>query len=178
MRYPLLNMQESPSATEEHPAVQPWRLHWGWVLALSIFTGLLFYGVWLIVQSHWSRKMRGRSLAFPLAIFLFAAQLGSIFLLPGHYYHLLCVFGFYITDNASDLYAAGWLFAILLRIAHLFILRAELSGNPISIDLSKPMTFFFGPVYFQYHLQDYQGAPLEAIQGLGITRQPKHDSRT
>jgi hypothetical protein len=67
------------------------------------------------------------------------------------------------------------LIAIILRIANLFILRSELMNEPISIHLSAPMTFFFGPIYFQYHLRDYQGAPLKELQGLGLS-QPSQDT--
>ncbi len=162
-------MYETTSANEKGVSIPPPRLHWGWVLALSLCTAFLFYGAWLIVQSNWSRRARGKSVAFPMSIILCAAQLGSIFALPGYYHHTLLVFGFVIADTSSSLLAGCWVIAILLRIANLFILRAELMNEPISMLLSGPMTFFFGPIYFQYHLRDYQGRPVKRVQGLGIS---------
>lgn len=48
---------------------QPPRLHWRWVLALSILTLGVFGSVWLFVQANWIRKMReGKSTAFWVAL--------------------------------------------------------------------------------------------------------------
>ncbi len=68
----------------------PPQLHWGWVLAISCFTGLLFAGIWIIVQSYWVYKVHRRGFAFPLAVVLFLAQVASVFVEPvfvGSDYH-------------------------------------------------------------------------------------------
>lgn len=168
-------MYETANATETRvPSITPPRLHWGWVLALTFATGFLFYGVWIIVQGNWSRRVRGKSIAFPLSIVLCAAQLGFLIAArpESQYYRWIMIFGFMITENANALVAVFWLVAIFLRIANLFILRSELMNEPISISLSGVMTFLFGPIYFQYHLRDYQGAPLK---GLGLS-QPRENT--
>jgi hypothetical protein len=171
----VFRMYETTNATKRGVSIPPPRLHWGWVVALGFVTAFLFYGVWLIVQSSWSRRARGKSVAFPMSIVLCAAQLGFLFAGPSQSRPIIWIFGFVISDKASALVAVFWLIAIILRIANLFILRSELMNEPISIHLSAPMTFFFGPIYFQYHLRDYQGAPLKELQGLGLS-QPSQDT--
>ena len=155
---------------EAASALRPPRLHWGWVLALNFLTLFQFYGMWLIVQSNWSRKVRGRSVAFPMAIVLLAAQLGFLFVLPDpdRYAHRFMIFGFWIAENSSGWVAICWLIAVSLPIANLFILRNELTKAAVDVLLSGPMTFFFGPVYFQYHLFDYEGPVGEALAAHNI----------
>jgi hypothetical protein len=46
------------------------------------------------------------------------------------------------------------LFVLWVVVA--YTLKGELESSPIKIPLSGIMTFFFGSVYFQYHLFDYQ----------------------
>ncbi len=136
------------------------RLHWIWVLVLGLLTGFIFPWVWLIVQSNWSRRVRGRSVAFPLAIGLLIAQL--CFLFAGESGGgFLILFGFYIGGSANGVIAGLWLVAVALRITNVFILRSELQSEPISIPLSVVMTLLFGPIYFQYHLRDYSNIDAE-----------------
>jgi len=52
--------------------------------------------------------------------------------------------------------AVGVLGIVVLWIATVFTLRAELSESPIDIPLGGVMTFLFGPIYFQYFLHDYE----------------------
>ncbi|HEY9137017.1 MAG TPA: hypothetical protein VIM67_02015, partial [Terriglobus sp.] len=48
----------------------------------------------------------------------------------------------------------GCLIAIMMAIATAFVLRAELRSDPVDLSLNGVLTFFFGPVYFQYFLED------------------------
>lgn len=175
---PCFGMYEATSSTEDSAAIPPPRLHWGWVLALSLVTGFLFYGVWLIVQSNWSRRARGKSIAFPMSIILCAAQVAFLFSAPDRYSHMIWAFGFIVTDNSSGVVAVCWLIAIVLRIVNLLILRGELN-EPLSVEvpgweLSGLMTILFGPFYFQYHLRDYQGAILSRELRRGISQPPEN----
>jgi preprotein translocase subunit SecY len=146
-----------PSAPPVVRAVpDPPHLHWGIVFALSVVTFGVFGSVWLIVQANWVRKVYGRSKALPWAIvyasviplfFLFAFTLGIV----GVLLHL---------QNAQAIVASIGLYVrivlLVLWIIATFTLSGELSTEPIGIPLSGFMTFFFGPVYFQYHLYDYE----------------------
>jgi hypothetical protein len=149
----------------------PPRLHWGWVLGLNLITRNLFGIVWLIVQANWVRKVRGKSTAFVLAI------------VHCCFFPALILIGFVggmlgATENSSWLNvvdAIGVLGFLVLWFATVFTLRSELLESPINIPLSGAMTFFFGPLYFQYHLHDYElgdgGGPApNRLVGLGLSQ--------
>jgi hypothetical protein len=146
-----------PSAPPVVRAVpDPPRLHWGWVLLLSIITFNLFGMAWLIVQANWVRKVYGRSKALPWAI-AYASILPAFFL----FVVLMSLLGAFLhVANVQAVVAVGLLLTRLafavLWIVTIFTLRGELSAEPIDIPLGGIMTFFFGPLYFQYHLSDYE----------------------
>jgi hypothetical protein len=146
-----------PSAPVVVRAVpNPPRLHWGWVFVLTLITFGVFASVWLIVQANWVRKALGRSKALPWTI-VYASVLPALYLFA-------FTFGFVGTllhvQNVREIVviASQWVRVALfvLFIVATFTLRIELSEDPINIPLSGPMTFFFGAIYFQYHLFDYQ----------------------
>jgi hypothetical protein len=146
-----------PSAPPVVRAVpDPPRLHWGWVLLLSIITFNFFGIAWLIVQANWVRKVRGHSKTLPWAIayasiipayLLFAFAIGAL----GALLQL---------QNAQAIFATVTTLVriamFVLWIVTVFTLSGELSADPLDIPLSGAMTFFFGPLYFQYHLYDYE----------------------
>jgi preprotein translocase subunit SecY len=146
-----------PSAPPVVRAVpDPPRLHWGWVLLLWMITFGIFGSVWLIVQANWVRKVGGHSRTLPWAIvyasilpvlFLFAIFLGVL----GVLLHLQNV-------QAIVAMAANWsrIAMLLLWILTVYMLGNELNEDPIDIPLNNVMIFFFGPVYFQYHLYNYK----------------------
>jgi fatty acid desaturase len=146
-----------PSAPPVVRAVpNPPRLHWALLLVLSAVTLGIFGQAWMIVQSVWVSKVYGRSKALPWAI-TYTAVLPAFFLLMialgvcGALMHLA---------NVQQIAAIMLLFVriilFILYVTTCFTLRGELSDYPISIPLSGFMTFFFGPIYFQYHLYDYE----------------------
>jgi preprotein translocase subunit SecY len=133
----------------------PPRLHWGIVLVLSIISFGIFGMAWLIVQANWVRKVRGHSKTLPWAIayastlpvlFLFAIVMGIL----GGVFHIANVQAF-VTSAVLLVRIA----IFILWIVTIYTLSNELNADPINIPLSGIMTFFFGPVYFQYHLFDY-----------------------
>jgi heme/copper-type cytochrome/quinol oxidase subunit 1 len=148
---------------------RPPRLHWTVVLTLSILTRLLFGEVWLVVQANWIKQVTGRRRALRwsvvnlclvllfLVLFGFIPQLmiGYLGMPRRHvraqtYLHML-------SECFEMLFFSGWigyLLAAAISIATAFIVRAELQTNPIGLNLSGLKTFFFGPVYFQYFLDD------------------------
>jgi hypothetical protein len=148
----------------------PPRLHWGWVLAINALTRGLFGIVWLLIQANWVRKVRGTSRAYVWAI-VHAAYLPVGFL-------AMILVGFAIglshPDNttgaiqvATGVFVVGFL---VLYFCTVFTLRSELEEDPIGIPLGGGMTFFFGTIYFQYHLRDYAG-PAEFGTGvLGLSQ--------
>lgn len=154
--------------------LQPPRLHWAVLLLLLVFTNLLFGEIWLIVQAHWIKKATGRARAFkwsvvnlcmlPVLFVLFGAipELAIGYLgMPRRYtematgrvsyFRLLSILHLHLLDALPKV---GCLIAILMATATAFVLRTELRSEPIRLNPNGVMTFLFGPVYFQYLLED------------------------
>ena len=162
-----------PSAPPLQRALpKPPRLHWGWVLALSVVTFGVFASVWLLVQANWIRKMRqGKSTGFWLAlanllwlpfVFAFAMGVGVVAALVP-------------SSGTSGLVAAVGPFvrmgSFILYVCAVFVMRTEMEADPIGIPLSGAMTFLFASFYFQYHLRDY-GEAYQAETGLALNASP------
>lgn len=141
------------------------RLHWIVVLLICgvvnrFLGGGIGTSLWLLLQSRWVRTVTGESKAYNLtmaSIAVFAVTFVSGFFT-----------GFSSTAAPNSNVAWGMvtiLFAcvlilslivgIVLYLMAAFALRRELETAPFGIKLSGPMTFFFGPIYFQYHLQKW-----------------------
>lgn len=150
----------------------PPRLHWGWVLALNIITRGLFGAVWFVVQANWVRKVRGRSTAFVWSIIHICIFPAIFFMaiLTG-----LAIALMHQQDAGPPLIGGLMVFCFLsimvLYTVTAFMLRSELQAEPIGIPLSGVMTFFFGPIYFQYHLRDFTWDMSNPVVGspLGLT---------
>lgn len=155
-------MYPPPSEPYSRPLPQPPRLHWGIVLALNVVTLGIFDLAWIIVQTNWVRKVRGRSTAFIWAI-AYASLLPAIFL-------FFFAVGFAYAMAGREFQAPvleGLIRLIFLgvRLAAVYTLRDELQQEPINISTGGIMTFFFGTTYFQYHLHDFY------FDGAGNSRQ-------
>ncbi len=127
----------------------PPNLHWGLVLLFSIFSCGLFSAVWNLVQAAWMKKVAPQSTAL--------------------YYYIagLCVLAavFFTSFEAAYAHspntvagAMNLVYFVLILIGR-FSLRSSLeqfynSVEPMGLSLSGVMTFFFGDIYFQYHLND------------------------
>lgn len=156
------------------PALQralpsPPRLHWGWVLALSIITFGIFGSIWLVVQANWIRRMRGASKGFWFAI-------ANLALLPVIFLYGMAVAlaaRFFPSPSTAALMASldplARLTSFVLYVCAVFTMRSEMERAPIEIPLGGVMTFLFGPLYFQYHLRDYAEGNVPEI-GLGLSQ--------
>jgi hypothetical protein len=136
-------------------APNPPRLHWGWVLFLCIISIGLFGIVWLFVQALWVKKATGKAKSFgwALAYLIFfpaAIMLGAGLGVIAGLSHVPVAT---MTNPLEAVIRIGG-FALFLFTA--FTLRGELESFPIGIPLSGGMTFFFAPIYFQYHLHNYE----------------------
>jgi|HubBroStandDraft_1064217.scaffolds.fasta_scaffold48618_2 hypothetical protein len=145
---------------------RPPRLHWGWVLALQFVTRGLFEWGWLIVQANWVRRVRGKSRAFPFAIAL-ACLLPLLILYVVFMAVLMRLLGAEFQTGVAFMVGLWVISFVVLRLVTVYTLRAELQEEPIGIPLGGVMTFFFGTVYFQYHLRDWDGS-LEPNGVLGL----------
>ncbi|HWG18580.1 MAG TPA: DUF4339 domain-containing protein [Acidobacteriaceae bacterium] len=136
----------------------PPNLHWAVLLLLEIFTCSLFRFVWNLVIAHWLKRVQPHSKAYiyywlAVAFMLMetgaSSHSGMLFhpgmhpYWPNHVFHpwngLIALSGF------------------IVRLIARFFMRSELEehfnvAEPVGLSLSGVMTFFFGGLYFQYHL--------------------------
>jgi len=146
---------------------RPPRLHWGWVVLLQFLTRGFFELAWLIVQANWVRKVRGKSRALPFSIAL-ASLLPLMILYLLFMAVIMRLLGSSFETGAAIIVGVWLLSFVVLRLVTVFTLRSELEKEPIGIPLGGVMTFFFGTIYFQYHLRDWDGS-LEPNGILGLT---------
>jgi hypothetical protein len=125
----------------------PPKLHWGWVLLLTIVTAGLFYVIWGFVQAVWVRRIDRESNALKLMIA----------------YLVLTVVGELLADTASRntaLVILGALISLIgmtVMVYAYFSMRKSLIAyyntvEPIGLTLSWWMTLIFNLLYVQYHL--------------------------
>ena len=126
----------------------PTDFHWGLVLLIAVFTCGLFSSVWLIVESAFVKKLRPASNAMLFVI------LGIAGFFVGGF-----VGGFIGAMNHGE----GGPFGPLINLASLvvyligiFKMKSDLeeyynTNEPINLQLSGVMVFFFNVLYFQYH---------------------------
>jgi hypothetical protein len=127
----------------------PPNLHWGLVLLFSLLSCGLFSAGWNLVQAAWMKKVApdSRALYYYVAgLCVLAAILFSSF--QATYAHSRHSFG-----GAMNL-----VYGILILVGR-FSLRSSLeryynSVEPVGLSLGPIMTFFFGDIYFQYHLNE------------------------
>jgi hypothetical protein len=135
----------------------PPNLHWIIVLLLTVVTFGLFLDVWVLVQSNWIRKFDPKSNAFLLYATAIAASLLAGIL------------------NATGM--GGFTRLLMFSSIILLIIVAALSFRETfaryitsvtgrSVQLSVPMTIFFGPIYFQYHINNLGSLPRDAASAV------------
>jgi hypothetical protein len=133
-------------------------LSWGLVLLFAFFTCTLFMWVWNLVLASWMKRVQPNS----KAVFYYATATVLVFLQIIIGSHTRAVFQpgvhWWITYYTAHplrniLGLAVWIVRLIAR----FVMRADLEQHfngpePVGLALSGVMTFFFGGLYFQYHL--------------------------
>jgi hypothetical protein len=118
------------------PDTNPPTLHWALVLGLAIITCGLFTPIWGIRQGVWARKVDPSNKSLVFYVLYFVALVLAL-----------------VMDGSRDLAAVAGLFrlgAVVLFQAGSFSVKSALESRT-GISLSGAMTFFFGPIYHEYH---------------------------
>ena len=131
-----------------NPIVPP-DFHWGLVLLIGICTCGLFFSAWMIVEAVFVRKIKPESKGL---MFVIIAVAGSYL---GGFAN-----GFISVLNHTNPQPLGHLITFIFAIVFLvaaFQMRSDLeeyynTTEPINLQLSGVMTFFFAIFYFQHHL--------------------------
>ena len=164
----MFKAYETQTAPQIKVSIPPPRLPWGLVLLFGIFTGWVFLWFWLIILSNWSRRVRGKSIAFPLSIANFAWPFIHLYVLvTSGVLHHDRFFGYEIDGNLSFLLFFVFLLSpILFQVASSCVLRYEFDNEPIAIPASMGFSVLFGPIYFQYLLNDHFAADKQALDAI------------
>ncbi|QOF81584.1 DUF4339 domain-containing protein [Variovorax sp. 38R] len=124
----------------------PPKLHWALVLLFTVLSFGIFGVVWLFIQSSWIRTIDSRSNATMYLIgYVVLASIGAIV---------------DASSESSDTQSLGWLLQIpsyvLFYCGYYSMRRSMLdhynSVEPIRLNLSGAMTFFFSMLYLQHHM--------------------------
>jgi uncharacterized protein DUF4339 len=130
------------------PLVPP-DFHWGLVLLIGICTCGLFFSAWMIVEAVFVRKIKPDSKGLMFVIIgVVGGYLGGF------------ANGFISAINHANPQPLGHLITMTTAIIFLvaaFQMRTDLEDyyntiEPINLQLSGVMTFFFGIFYIQHHL--------------------------
>lgn len=126
----------------------PVDLHWGLVLLIGIFTCGLFFSAWMIVEAVFVRKIKPESKGLMFVIIsIVLSYLGGF------------ANGFYSAMNHMNpqpLSGLITLISVVILWVGVFQMRSDLEDyyntiEPINLQLSGVMTFFFAIFYFQHH---------------------------
>ena len=126
------------------PGVQlPPDLHWALLILLNLITCGIFGIVWVFIQAFWAKKLAPGN----TAIAFVSAYAGGIVLAV-----MLSL------DKSTEPFGSLVnLAGVVCLIVGNFRIRAAMeeyynSAENIGLTLSGVMTFFFGMIYFQYHI--------------------------
>lgn len=131
-------------APERELVPLPPNWHWAIVLVLIIVTRQLFNLIWALIQANWARKLSGDNKAIVLVAMYPAGMIA----------------GMVTIAFSRDLAPLGGLFilaGVIMMVVGVFAIRSAMedyynSVENIGLTLSGVMTFFFGTVYLQYHI--------------------------
>jgi uncharacterized membrane protein len=139
------------------------------VLALSILTLSLFGIIWMAVQVYWVKRAtkNGKPFAWALAYVIFLPLVFVVAVTVGALSAMGKIGAAGVNPNAS-VELGSRLVSIVLYLVTAYTLKGALEAQPIDIPLTGVMTFFFAPIYFQYHLFDYsvEGRVAEQLSGF------------
>lgn len=143
-------LDERLDRLQANPAyVKPLKLHWAVLLLLSICTCHTFGLCWLIRQSVWAQKANRESYD--------KAMLPTVAGVVLYFIYLIYVGTAPIGDHKDKSSPLPLVAIVLIQIGNFRIKRAMEtyynSVEPVNLQLSGPMTFFFSCLYFQYHFR-------------------------
>ncbi len=127
----------------------PTDLHWAIVLLITVFTCGLFSYAWMIVEAVFAKKLKPASNAFLLIILGIVGIFCSFF--------IGAMINGITRGESSPFSGLISLAATVVYFVGIFKIKSDLeeyynSVEPINLQLSGVMVFFFNVFYFQYHL--------------------------
>lgn len=166
---PAYNPLAVPATLAASPYPDAPNLHWGLVLLFDLLTCSIFMWVWNLIVAAWLKRVQpnATSLYYYIgAIVLFFLQFAASVPFAVHN------FGPGIHTNHNPLSALFGCLTWVARLVARFSQRASLEEHfngpePVGLQLNPVMTFFFGGIYFQYHLNRINQIKQAARYGAG-----------
>jgi hypothetical protein len=141
--YPQSPFGVAPQPVAGASGPLPPDLHWGLVLLFGILTCTIFWFVWLFIQANFIKKLRPDA----QCLLLYGIGVSAVWL-PG--------FAVLSDESIKGLASLITLAGYVVIIVGSFSMKSSLedyynSVEPLNLQLSGVMTFFFNVIYFQYH---------------------------
>jgi hypothetical protein len=166
---PAMYGQPDPAALAASTYPDPPNLHWGLVLLFGLLTCTVFMWVWNLIVAAWLKRVQPN--ATSLFFYIGAAVLLFVQLavtLPYTMHHMQP--GVHATaDPIGGLIGLGvWVLRLIARFMQRAALEEHFNGpEPVGLELNPVMTFFFGGLYFQYHINRIMTMKQAARYGAG-----------
>jgi hypothetical protein len=157
---PAYQQPLNPAYPASNVAVYPDAPNLSWILVLlfEVLSCSLFRWVWNLVLAAWLKRVQPNSKAilyYAVATVLACVEIivssrHRVVLQPGVHWWVTYYTGHPLTHILT---ITGWIVRLIAR----FTMRSELEQHfntvePVGLSLSGVMTFFFGGIYFQYHI--------------------------
>jgi hypothetical protein len=144
-----------PGALAASPYQDPPNLHWGLVLLFGFLTCTLFMWIWNLIVASWLKRVQPNATSlfyYGGALVLLLVQI--MVTVPYSMHHAMEP-GLHTSSNPLGglIGLAVWVVRLIARFSQRASLEEHFNGpEPVGLQLNPVMTFFFGGIYFQYHL--------------------------
>ena len=165
----------NPNALAASPYPDAPNLHWGLVLLFAVLTCSLFMFIWNLIVAAWLKRVQPN--ATSLFYYVGAGVLLVIQWMVSANYSLHHVFEpglHHFSGSPGGLFIGlvAWIVRLVARFSQRASLEEHFNGpEPVGLQLNPVMTFFFGGLYFQYHLNRINAMKQAARYGGGAIRQ-------
>jgi hypothetical protein len=164
----------NPNALANSPYPDAPNLHWGLVLLFAVLTCSLFMFIWNLIVAAWLKRVQPN--ATSLFYYVGAGVLLVIQWAVSANYSMHHVFepGLHHYSGSPGGLFIGlvvWVVRLVARYSQKASLEEHFNGpEPAGLQLNGVMVFFFGGLYFQYHLNRINAMKAEARYSAGAIR--------
>ncbi len=135
-------------------------LNWGLALLFNILSCGWFLGVWNLVVALWLKKVQPNAssyIAYIAVLALLVAEVLFTYPIAYRQIHAAMANPNMVPRESHPAFALLWVLIRIVKLVARFMQRASLEQHfntveNVGLKLNPVMTFFFGGLYFQYHL--------------------------
>ena len=154
--YGQMAMSQNNAALAASPYPDAPNLQWGLVLLFSILTCGVFMFIWNLIVAAWLRRVQPTANSLFLYIGAVVLLVFQVFEggLSGAHHTSPHGIHFFPGNPLGGLLVFGvWVVRLLARYSQRASLEEHFNGpEPVGLRLNPVLTFFFGGLYFQHHL--------------------------